>query len=158
MGIFCGLAQFTLLIAIVVGLIKPSLFIKKKLPVPRRLVIVVGCIALMVVVAAVTPEYEEAKVAEEETLPKEKAEQLEQAEELTPHKKELKCKVAVMIYLKRVLNDPDSFEEVSWSKVEETELGYTITHTFRAKNGFGAKILNQKTFYLNKQFIVTNVK
>lgn len=50
-------------------------------------------------------------------------------------------------YLKRSLRDPDSYESVKWYKVLKNSDGtYQVTHTFRARNGFGGMDVETKTF------------
>jgi len=51
----------------------------------------------------------------------------------------------VETYLKkRYLRDPDSYQSVKWYKVENNQDGtFQVTHTFRARNGFGG--MNEET-------------
>ena len=51
-------------------------------------------------------------------------------------------------YLKHhYLRDPDSYEGISWTKVIKNDNGtYQVTHTFRAKNGFGGYGQETMTF------------
>lgn len=60
-------------------------------------------------------------------------------------------------YLKNNLNDYKSYESIEWSEVEKTSTGYLVRHKFRAKNGFGGYIIENKIFYLDSNGIVTNV-
>ena len=53
-------------------------------------------------------------------------------------------------YLKRSLNDADSYEAVEWSPVQKKGDGsYIVRHKYRAANGFGAKILVNEIFTLD---------
>jgi hypothetical protein len=54
-------------------------------------------------------------------------------------------------YLQDNLNDPSSYESISWSPVVETSDGYTVRHKYRAKNTQGVLIIKEQIFYLNKQ-------
>ena len=53
-------------------------------------------------------------------------------------------------YLKKgYLRDPDSYESVNWGRVEKNNDGtYEVTHTFRARNGFGGMDEETKTFII----------
>ena len=53
-------------------------------------------------------------------------------------------------YLVSRLNDADSYESVEWYKVTETGNGYLVKHTYRARNGFGAKVLSTVLFKMDK--------
>ncbi len=45
------------------------------------------------------------------------------------------------------LRDPDSYESIKWTKVIKKDDGtYQVTHSFRAKNGFGGMGVETKTF------------
>lgn len=66
-------------------------------------------------------------------------------------------------YLKQqYLKDPDSYESISWSKVQIFDDGlnykYMVRHKFRAKNGFGGYNVENKVFYLDKDGNVIDVK
>lgn len=64
-------------------------------------------------------------------------------------------------YLKSHLNDRDSYEEVEWGnviKVSTPKHEYLVRHKYRAANGFGAKILKNQTFYLDKKGNVVGVQ
>jgi len=74
------------------------------------------------------------------------------------HNSELDASVyQVEDYLKKnYLNDPDSYQEISWSTVfklnESKEAGvpkYQVRHKFRAKNGFGGYVVEEKVFRLD---------
>lgn len=62
-----------------------------------------------------------------------------------PHQSEWDNSVdCVEKYLKHSLNDPGSYESIHWDKLVKQENGtYMVTHSFRAKNGFGG--MNQET-------------
>ncbi len=66
-------------------------------------------------------------------------------------------------YLGRTLLDPDSFEPISWSKVqkmENSDFGYkfVVRLKYRAKNSFNGYVEESKLFYLNENGKVVNVK
>lgn len=55
-------------------------------------------------------------------------------------------------YLKANLNDWDSYEGVEWSPVtvmDSIPLTYGVRHKYRAKNGFGAMILQEQVFKMD---------
>jgi len=59
-------------------------------------------------------------------------------------------------YLKNYyLKDPDSYEGIEWSKVNEmsgsSEYKYWVRHKYRAKNSFGGYVIENKIFYLDDQ-------
>lgn len=55
-------------------------------------------------------------------------------------------------YLIRNLRDPGSYESVEWSKVvRKSDGSFAVRHRYRAKNGFGALNLEDRTFQLNTQ-------
>lgn len=55
-------------------------------------------------------------------------------------------------YLKRNLKDPDSYQGIEWSRVAPSDDGgYYVRHTYRAKNGFGGYVIENKVFYLSSQ-------
>lgn len=60
-------------------------------------------------------------------------------------------------WLRDNLNDPKSLEIVEWSKVVKTEdgSGYLVRCKYRAKNSFGAMVLENKIFALDKDGVVT---
>lgn len=60
-------------------------------------------------------------------------------------------------YLKDNLNDPKSYESLSWSPVSKTDDGFMVRHKYRAKNVYGGLIIKEQVFYLNKQGVVINV-
>jgi hypothetical protein len=55
----------------------------------------------------------------------------------------------VSYYLKNNLNDPDSYESVSWGTLQPSGSEFLIPHKYRAKNGFGATILQSQVFVLD---------
>ena len=66
-------------------------------------------------------------------------------------------------YLKtEYLKDPDSYESIEWSKVQKDNSNslykYYVRHKYRAKNGFGGYVVEQKIFYLDQSGNVVNVK
>ena len=68
-------------------------------------------------------------------------------------------------YLKDNLNDPDSYSSVSWSEVfklnDTKEVGfacYQVRHKYRAKNAFGAYVIEEKMFKLDYQGKIVDVK
>jgi len=61
-------------------------------------------------------------------------------------------------YLKSVLKDPDSYQPISWGNVQEFSDGYTVRHTYRAKNSFGGYVVESKTFMLDNSGSVIGVR
>lgn len=66
-------------------------------------------------------------------------------------------------YLGRTLLDPDSFEPISWSKVQEMKNSndgykYVVRLKYRAKNSFNGYVIESKLFYLDEKGTVVNVK
>jgi len=60
--------------------------------------------------------------------------------------------VAVRQYLRHHLNDWDSYDGSGYSAVEsiaphEGQPAWRVRHEYRAKNGFGAVVLNDQMFY-----------
>lgn len=55
-------------------------------------------------------------------------------------------------YLKKnLLRDPSSYESVRWGKVSKNPDGsYKVTHTYRARNGFGGMGIETTTFIISK--------
>ena len=72
----------------------------------------------------------------------------------------------VVDYLKNnYLNDPDSYQSISWSAVVKLnnakEIGfacYQVRHKYRAKNGFGGYVTEEKLFKLDYQGNVVEVR
>ncbi|MGB5988151.1 MAG: hypothetical protein WBG43_00195 [Marinifilaceae bacterium] len=64
----------------------------------------------------------------------------------------------VVEYLKKNLNDPDSYQSIVWGRVNKEGNNYTVTHKYRAKNGFGGYVIELKHFVLNKNGIVISCK
>lgn len=60
-------------------------------------------------------------------------------------------------YLKSTLRDPDSYEGIEWSEVQETSSGYMVRHKYRAKNGFGGYVVANQVFTLDSDGNVTGV-
>lgn len=65
-------------------------------------------------------------------------------------------------YLKReYLKDPDSYEGIEWSKVQidnsNSLYKYYVRHKYRAKNGFGGYVVEEKLFYLDQSGNVVSV-
>lgn len=52
-------------------------------------------------------------------------------------------------YLKSNAKDPSSLEFISWSPVVETNNGFMVRVKYRAKNSFGALVVEEKVFHLN---------
>lgn len=66
-------------------------------------------------------------------------------------------------YLKNYyLKDPDSYESIEWSKVNEmsgsSDYKYWVRHKYRAKNSFGGYVIENKIFYLDEQGNVVGEK
>lgn len=61
-------------------------------------------------------------------------------------------------YLKRyLLRDPDSYESVGWTRVKRNCNGYTVSGTYRARNGFGGMNLESAVFEFDRAGNVINV-
>jgi hypothetical protein len=56
--------------------------------------------------------------------------------------------------VKQVAKDPDSIECVRSTPPVIEGPSWTTTMVFRGKNSFGAKVLNQKKFYLQNNKVV----
>ncbi len=52
-------------------------------------------------------------------------------------------------WLKQNANDPHSLEFIEWSNLKKSDLGYAVRCKYRAKNGLGAFVIENKLFYLN---------
>lgn len=57
---------------------------------------------------------------------------------------------------KEYLVDPDSYEGIEWSKVNETDgengtYKYWVRHKYRAKNSFGGFVIENRIFYLDSE-------
>lgn len=66
---------------------------------------------------------------------------------------------AVRPYLRQNLNDWDSYESMGYS--EPLDLGngaYSVRHRYRAKNGFGATVINDQMFYYSADAGITRVE
>ncbi len=54
-------------------------------------------------------------------------------------------------YIKRSMNDADSYESVSWDLPVKNESGtWRVRHTFRGRNMLGGKVIDTKTFIVSK--------
>lgn len=64
-------------------------------------------------------------------------------------------------YIKENLNDPESCKFITWSNVtdfvNQGDTTYQVFCKFRAKNAFGAYVLESKRFLLNKKGEIINV-
>ncbi len=60
-------------------------------------------------------------------------------------------------YLKRYLKEPDSFQAIEWSPVQETDTGYIVRCKYRAKNSFGGYVIENQIFTLNRNGNVLSV-
>lgn len=58
-------------------------------------------------------------------------------------------------YIKKHLKDPGSYKGVKWGTLQKTDTGYKINHSYRAKNSFGALVMETKTIYFNLEGKVT---
>ena len=57
----------------------------------------------------------------------------------------------VKLWLKQHLNDPDSVQYIEWSTVRKTKAGNLVVRVkFRAKNSYGAYVIAQKLFVLDR--------
>lgn len=65
----------------------------------------------------------------------------------------------VVKYLKNeYLIDPLSYQPIEWSPVQEVSDGYWVRHKYRARNGFGGYVVENKVFHLNKSGKVDKVQ
>ena len=54
-------------------------------------------------------------------------------------------------YIKRSMNDADSYESVSWDLPVKNGNGtWNVRHTFRGRNMLGGKVIDTKTFIVSK--------
>lgn len=53
-------------------------------------------------------------------------------------------------YLKKVMNDPDSYEHVSSSAPVARDAYWIVKSSFRGKNAFGGKVLNTRYFFIQR--------
>jgi len=71
--------------------------------------------------------------------------------------KEDMAKDLIKKYMIENLNDPKSYEPISFSKLDSISvvhpvlLGWRMTHKFRAKNGFGALGIQNMEFFFDKE-------
>ena len=84
-------------------------------------------------------------------------------EDMLPNTKvELKSNgtvVPVANYLKKNLNDPDSYQPIEWSRIIETDKGvYSVRHRYRAKNAFNALIVCDQVFSMDSLGNIINVR
>jgi hypothetical protein len=58
-------------------------------------------------------------------------------------------------HLENTLKDPDSYDGMEWSAVQEAPAGqdykYYVRHKYRAKNSFGGYVIENKVFYLDEK-------
>lgn len=52
-------------------------------------------------------------------------------------------------YVKKHLKDPSSYESIKWGKVQQNGNEYKVLHTYRAKNSFGAYVIEGGVFTLD---------
>ncbi|WP_233595278.1 MULTISPECIES: hypothetical protein [Corallococcus] len=57
-------------------------------------------------------------------------------------------------YLKKVMNDPDSYEHVSSSAPVARDAFWIVKSSFRGKNAFGGKVLNTRYFFIQQGQVV----
>ena len=152
MSAFFGFLIVVLFFTMIVGMIKPKLIIKHEGVKFKRLLIFFGWIFLTIILAVVSPE----PSTEEES--KEIVDKGYKSPQDSIRSVTSGCKVYIRHYLEQTMNDADSYEDVNWSKPTKTEFGYSIRHTFRGNNAFGAKVINTKTFYLDEKFHVIKVQ
>lgn len=75
----------------------------------------------------------------------------------TPTKTDSYVMSGVRTYLMENLKDPSSYQDLEWSPSGVNSNGqYYIRHKYRAKNSFGATVVEQKIFYLDKSCRVVN--
>lgn len=62
-------------------------------------------------------------------------------------------------YLKSHLNDPDSYQSITWYKVIKKGNGnFIVLHKYRAKNTFGGYVVKFQKFILNHNGVVIEVQ
>jgi hypothetical protein len=65
-------------------------------------------------------------------------------------------------YKKEYLKNPDRYEGISWSSVQtensNTQFKYYVRLKFRAKNSFGAYVIEEMMFYLDNEGSVVSIK
>ncbi len=63
-------------------------------------------------------------------------------------------------YLKKNLNDPDSYESVHWGEVQfDTTINlYWVLHKYRAKNVLGGYVMEEQTFLIDSLGSVVEVR
>lgn len=61
-------------------------------------------------------------------------------------------------WLKDNSNDPKSLEYIEWSPVIKTDTGFLVRCKYRGRNGFGALILAEQLFLMDKDGNVTAVQ
>lgn len=59
-------------------------------------------------------------------------------------------------WLRENLKDPDSLEIIEWSPVQAVGTGFAVRCKYRAKNGFGGYVIEQKLFHLDSAGRVTS--
>ncbi len=95
------------------------------------------------------------------TLAERKADSTAQAERLLIERQE-NAELAVRRYLRHNLNDWDSYESDGFFPVIEAskkdQYRYYVKHRFRAKNSFGALVLQTWSFQLNEQLEVVSTE
>ncbi|RKH42457.1 transporter [Corallococcus sp. AB050B] len=57
-------------------------------------------------------------------------------------------------YLRKVMNDPDSYEHVSSSAPVARDAYWIVKSSFRGKNAFGGKVLNTRYFFIQRGQVV----
>lgn len=67
------------------------------------------------------------------------------------------ARVGVQVYLDHTLNDPKSYQSVKWSEVVKFKELYVIQHSYRAKNSFGAYVIETRFFTLDSNAHVVSV-
>ena len=58
-------------------------------------------------------------------------------------------------YLKTSLKDPDSYESISWGKLQKNSNGYSVYHKYRAKNSFGGFVVEEHIFNISEDGTIT---
>ncbi len=61
-------------------------------------------------------------------------------------------------YLQKSLNDPSSLEYITMDKTGYTDGVFSIEGSFRAKNGFGALVINNVTCHIDTEGNISNVQ
>lgn len=63
--------------------------------------------------------------------------------------------VAVKMYLKDTLKDPDSYKSIEWGEITKYRNEYHVKHKYRAKNSFGGYVVEEYNFCVDSNWNVS---